>query len=71
MDGGRRAELREEMYKISQGEGEKSLGRRGVNGSNEGEEWTLKICVSVFMSALFEQTDNLRRTKPVRLALEL
>lgn len=49
----------------------KSLGKKGVNGSDEREEWTLKICVSVFMSAISEQTDYLRRAKPVRIALEL
>lgn len=40
---------------ISKGS-EKSLARRGVNESDEREEWTLKICVSVCMSASSKQT---------------
>lgn len=40
---------------ISQGS-EKAHARRGVNESDEREEWTLKICVSMCMSACSKQT---------------
>ena len=40
---------------------EKSLCRRGVNDNDERGEWTLKICVSVCMSASSKQTLSISR----------
>ncbi|MEQ2204573.1 hypothetical protein XENOCAPTIV_015454 [Xenoophorus captivus] len=51
VDGGRGAWMREEDERVK-----KALLGRAVNGSDEREGWTLKICVCVCMSASSEQT---------------